>query len=243
MIAETQNPLAITDLALVKQKVSFASFEFEVGGLDDHLHRMRDRGLDYWQCTVIYFHTHPAIGASPSGLDDDIFEKAFCNRGLPGCCPPWAGQFIRSRTGENHFMLAFNPEFGPQAKITCPVVIDPSIPIKSTDEAAWEEEFTALVSEKPIPIRWVSAGNSGKERSSFFDKEVGSGNEPGSDLDYVPARLRRKTLDDLRQSDLDKLDHLFDKDPDSELFLPREIINKRKVLEDSDNPEVYRDGN
>lgn len=227
LVAEGDDPLSITDFALVKQTTSHASFEFDDDGLTDYMVKMFERKLDSWQCAHIYAHTHPVMSAAPSGTDDRVFLDKFCNREVPGCCPPWAGQFIRSRTAENYCRLAFNPENGPSVHIMVPVVIDPSIPFRAHDVEAWEAEYKELVTERTYSSRFAKSSNWGltgpsslsRSRSPiggspFFvrGEECSNVKDPNPNQDYIPPRDIDRLPQHYRPEDSDYTPSIDDRD-------------------------------
>lgn len=97
-ITETDDPFLVTDFVMIKQYNQTAHVEFDDDALASYPIDMYDSGLDIHQCRRIWIHTHPNIGASPSGTDDNTFRDHF-----DGC--DWSVMFIMAKGGNTSALL------------------------------------------------------------------------------------------------------------------------------------------
>lgn len=71
-ITKPEDPLYVTDFALVKQKVGAVSADIDPDGLADHVQKYLDMGIYPINCERVWCHTHPMTGessANPSAKD------------------------------------------------------------------------------------------------------------------------------------------------------------------------------
>ncbi len=183
LVSSKDDPLAIVDFALVEQRSSFASVKFTENGIADYYAKMSEQGYQPDQCARIWAHTHPAMPATPSSgssSDETTFRESFCNVGVPGCCPPWAGMFIRSATGDNYFRIAYNPPGGIPIQFVCPVVVDPAIPFNKYDPELWEAEASELITK-------ISISRSSSKTAIHYSDHGAAWSDRNEDLGRLPA--------------------------------------------------------
>ena len=137
-ITEVDNPLFITDIAILKQTVSWGSTELDDEAVADHFDDQVDLGRRPENFARIWVHTHPAISANPSSTDLNTFDDAF------GSCD-WSVMFIVDKQNDVHARLRFKT--GPKGYISLPVEIDYSKPFQATDHEGWQAEYKAKVSK------------------------------------------------------------------------------------------------
>lgn len=177
LISSSKDPLEVIDFILVKQRASAASFEFDDDGLTDFYHDMAKAKIAPWRCLRLWAHTHPIMSANPSGVDENIFATKFLNKKVPGCNQPWAGMFIRSKTSENYFRLAYNLPDTPLFQVICEVAIDTSLPFQASDPDKWMKEVKSLVS-----VRTIAYATPSKEFQKYATMDIGIPDKPQSQL-------------------------------------------------------------
>jgi proteasome lid subunit RPN8/RPN11 len=136
------DPLYITEFHTIKQECSSVSVEFDDVALADFMEDQVDRGLTPDRFLRLWIHTHPDIGANPSGTDEATFEKKF------GDCSH-AVMFILAKGGETYARLRVDG-FG---ETTIPVEVDWSAwpedagPVADSVQA-WADELKANVKRR-----------------------------------------------------------------------------------------------
>lgn len=121
---------------MVKQEVSCASVEFDDQAVSDLFNDCFDEGIHPYQCGRVWMHTHPSGVTSPSGTDEQTFEKVF------GSCD-WAVMLIFPKgAAKPYCCLQFNGVVSHRVEI--PVEILPY----EADTAEWEAEVAANVTEE-----------------------------------------------------------------------------------------------
>lgn len=71
-ITKLDDPLYVTEFALVKQKVNAASSDCDPEGMVDHICLYMEKGIPPLNCERVWFHSHPMTGensANPSAKD------------------------------------------------------------------------------------------------------------------------------------------------------------------------------
>ena len=135
-IADTDDPLFITDLVTVKQQVTCASVKFDDQAVADFFDAQVDAGLNPQQFSRLWLHSHPGESPEPSPVDEETFERVF------GSCD-WACMFIVGTTGKTYARLRFGVGPGGEGEIS--VEVDDSAPFRGSDHEAWEVEYQANV--------------------------------------------------------------------------------------------------
>lgn len=142
-ITATEDPLLITDFRLVKQECTAGSFDLDPDDGVEFMELMADAGLMPWQYSNILIHTHPGNSPSPSGPDEDNFEKSFSH-------PNWAIMFIIADGGATYCRVKIN--VGPGVIKEIKVAVDWSMPFNGSDTQNWNAEYTDKVIKKKIHI-------------------------------------------------------------------------------------------
>ena len=137
-ITQTNDPLLVTDLQLVKQTCTVASVGFDDRAVAEFFDQQVDRGLRPAQFARIWVHTHPGNSAQPSSVDEETFDRVFGPT-------EWAAMVILARGGQTYCRLQFH--VGPGGGLVIPVRIDYSQPFDASDQAAWKSEFEANVKD------------------------------------------------------------------------------------------------
>lgn len=114
-ISASNDPLVIEEFALVPQRASIATVEFDDAAVADHADRYADAGVEPNRSLRVWIHTHPGESATPSSIDEETFARSF-----GGC--DWAAMLIQGRGEENYCRLRFNA--GPGGEVVVPVVFD-----------------------------------------------------------------------------------------------------------------------
>lgn len=137
-LTETDDPLLITDIVLVKQECTSATLEFDTKDSMEFVEKMTDRGLSPFQHSNIFWHSHPGNCPNPSIIDENNFNTNFSH-------PDWAIFFIIARGGATYCRVRHN--IGPGIEVTIPTEVDYSIPFPASDKIAWEAEYKDKVTE------------------------------------------------------------------------------------------------
>jgi hypothetical protein len=135
-ISDPQDPLAITDVALIPQRATSVSVAFDDAAVADYFDQQIDAGLRPEQFARVWLHTHPGDSALPSSKDEETFARVFGN------CD-WAVMGILSRGGTTFARLRFSA--GPSGELRIPVEVDFSLPFPASDPEAWRAEYRRCV--------------------------------------------------------------------------------------------------
>lgn len=149
-IADPDNLLKIVDFITVKQTASCATFEMEDDGVSDFALNMVEKGLKPEQFMRVWLHTHPGNFCTPSGTDEECF-----NRWFGGC--DWAVMCILAKDDKMSARLRFNT--GPRAEIELPVKVDYDMDFPASDRESWEEEYKANIEKEVYTVTY--GGRSG----------------------------------------------------------------------------------
>jgi len=135
-ITEPDDLLLVTDVAIVKQRVSGMSVCFDDAAVADFFDSQVEAGRKPETFARIWVHTHPSNMPEPSRIDEETFERVF-----GGC--DWAVMFIIDREGQTSARIRFNAGPGAQGKL--PVSVDYSRDFPGSDRARWMVEYRAHV--------------------------------------------------------------------------------------------------
>jgi|GEM_PF-3443349 len=103
-VCEDENdPLLITELHIPKQEVTSVTVEMDDDSINEMIEDYVDEGLQPNQCGRIWLHTHPDIGATPSGVDEKTFKEVFGEYS-------WAIMGILAKGGETYARLHIGPQ-------------------------------------------------------------------------------------------------------------------------------------
>ena len=137
-ITQAHDLLFVTDIVLVKQKVTAVSVSFEDESVANFFEDQVEAGRQPQQFARIWLHTHPCDSPQPSGTDESTFARVF------GSCD-WAVMFIVAQDGSTYARLRFNAGPGGETKI--PVCIDYGFEFDASDFELWQQHYKANVTE------------------------------------------------------------------------------------------------
>lgn len=137
----------IQDIVLVKQSVSTVSVDLDmIWWADKQVELFERQGIEPWQ-TSCWLHTHPAGVKKPSATDEQTMNNSFGSW-------DFAVMIILTKDDCFYGRVDFNHEFTNGLKqrfrMECPIEVDwtdlAGDPVTPELMAAWEREFTELVS-------------------------------------------------------------------------------------------------
>ena len=131
----------MTDVALVKQKVTAVSVSFNDDAVADFFEDQVEAGKQPEQFARIWLHTHPGNSPQPSCTDESTFQRVF------GLCD-WSIMAIIAQDGSTYARLRFNA--GPGGEIKIPVCIDYNCEFNASDLEIWQQQYLANVVEDNI---------------------------------------------------------------------------------------------
>jgi len=137
-ITQAEDLLFVTDVVLVKQKVTCVSISFEDESVADFFENQVEAGKQPEQFARLWLHTHPGDLPEPSGTDESTFARVF------GSCD-WAIMFIVAQNGSTFARLRFNA--GPGGEVKIPVCVDYSYEFDAADFEVWKQQYKANVVE------------------------------------------------------------------------------------------------
>ena len=137
-ITQAEDLLFVTDVVLVKQKVTCVSISFEDESVADFFEDQVEAGRQPEQFARLWLHTHPGDSPEPSGTDESTFARVF------GSCD-WAIMFIVAQNGSTFARLRFNA--GPGGEVKIPVCVDYSYEFDAADFEVWKQQYKANVIE------------------------------------------------------------------------------------------------
>ena len=135
-VAAGDDPLLIGDVALIRQRCSVATVEFDDEAVADYFDRQVDAGRKPEQFARVWIHTHPGDSAAPSSIDEQTFDRVF------GRCG-WSVMFILARGGRSYARLQYHG--GPAAAVRIPVEVDFTAEFAASDQAAWQQQYRECV--------------------------------------------------------------------------------------------------
>ena len=135
-ITEPDDLLYMTDFITIKQDATIASISLDDNAVADFFESQVDAGRKPEQFFRVWVHTHPGNSPTPSGTDEETFQRVF------GKCE-WAVMCIVAEEGKVYARLCFN--IGPGGQILIPVEVDYSQTFQASDQEAWEAEYKANI--------------------------------------------------------------------------------------------------
>ncbi len=184
-IADSDDLLFVTDIVLVKQKVTCVSVCFEDESVANYFEDQVDAGRKPEQFARIWCHSHPGTSPQPSSRDENTFERVF------GSCD-WAVMFIIATDGKSYARLRFNT--GPGSEIQIPVCVDYGVEFKEADFNSWKKEYHQNVIEESA-IK-VSCGP--KEVEQVFGSEsIITGQDIIDEIDQMDPAEREMLMEEL----------------------------------------------
>ncbi len=176
-ITEAENLLFVTDVVLVKQKVTAVSVSFEDESVADFFEDQVEAGRKPEQFARIWLHTHPGDSPEPSVTDEATFARVF------GSCD-WAIMCIIAQNASTFARLRFNA--GPGGEVKIPVCVDYSCEFDAADFEIWQQQYLANVTEDTIfNLTNKSKKKNQDEESDIFGGEDFSGMASFSDHDLL----------------------------------------------------------
>lgn len=131
-ITSKEDPLLVSDIAMVPQKCTSTTIKFDDDGLSNHIEEMYDQGVEPEQCMRIWIHTHPGDSPTPSTTDEDTFIRVFgkCN---------WAVMFILAKGGDTYARSSFSAGAGGEFEID--TLIEWDCEFDAADHESWSVEY------------------------------------------------------------------------------------------------------
>jgi len=159
-LTETDDPLLITDLRMIKQVCTSISVDFDKDDSIAFVEEMADKNIPLWSCQSVFIHSHPGDSPCPSQADEENFRDNFS---IANC----SIFYIIARSGKDYARMRFNVPPGMDVDIK--TRIDYSVPFKASNHEAWEKEYDEKVIEKKYEIIPDDFANS-KVFGSGFEK-------------------------------------------------------------------------
>ena len=159
-ITQADDLLFITDVVLVKQKVTAVSVSFEDDSVADLFEDQVEAGRKPEQFARIWLHTHPGDSPDPSMTDESTFARVF-----GGC--DWAVMFIVGRNSNTYAILRFN--VGPGGEVKIPVCIDYNCQFEAADFELWKQQYLAnAVEDTTFSLIGKPKTKSKEQKGDFF---------------------------------------------------------------------------
>ena len=166
-LSSSQNPLYLEDVLVIRQRATPVTVGFDDHAVADLFDEMADAGISPSRFARIWLHTHPGSSVTPSGTDEDTFQRCF-----GGC--DWAVMAILGRTGRTYARLRFNA--GPGTSVIIPTAVDWADwhDLACNEELSfriddWRREYSSLV--EADEFRWggesFATGSSSPTSSGF----------------------------------------------------------------------------
>jgi len=131
-LTDPDDPLLVIDLLTLKQEVSAASVCFDDEAVADLFDQQVDAGIKPDRFARVWLHTHPGDSPSPSGTDEQTFDRVF-----RGC--DWAVMFILAKGGQAYARLRFNA--GPGGELELDTEVDYGVPFNGSDVEGWRADY------------------------------------------------------------------------------------------------------
>lgn len=158
-ISYDDDPLLISDFALVKQKASKASFDFDDIGLGNFNTDMMLKGLSADHFFRVWIHTHPG-GPTPSSVDYGTLNECFKSA-------PWTVMFIVGT--DNKYTAKLRLQTPTKCEIDIQMKIDYNTRYPGTDEEAWEAELKEKVTKETLTYTGTRVYRSGTDLYDEYD--------------------------------------------------------------------------
>lgn len=141
-ITRPDDLLFVTDVVIVKQKVTVVSVSFDDSSVADFFEHQVELQRKPEQFARLWLHTHPGESPNPSMTDEATFERVF------GKCD-WSVMFILAQNGASYARLHFKA--GPGGDLKIPVYIDYSGEFEASDFKGWTQQYKDNVA-KEAPV-------------------------------------------------------------------------------------------
>lgn len=160
----------VVDFIMPKQRCTSVTVKFDDYGLLQLYEDLHDQKIDNGQFVPWWAHTHPGNSASPSGVDEETFQRVYGDMNV-------AMMFILARGGETYCRLRCNMAGGIGFDVDCPVTTDFSIDSLGwgdKEKAEWDKEYDNYVIKEPY-----SGGYSGSSTNYYGYGSPSSYQGPG----------------------------------------------------------------
>ena len=131
-ISNADDLLLVEDIQLVEQACSVVSVEFDDDSVADFFDLQVDAGRQPEQFARIWIHTHPGASPTPSGTDEETFDRCFSG-------VDWAVMHIIAEEGNTYTRARFNVGPGTDRRLRCRTEFDHEFP--ATDHEGWFMEY------------------------------------------------------------------------------------------------------
>ena len=138
-ISSSDDLMLIEDFVLVKQETTSVSIKFDDESVADFFDDQVDAGLKPSEFARVWIHTHPGSGATPSGVDEETFQRVFGGA-------DFSVMFILAQSGTTFARIQFNA--GPGGFQTIEDEVDYLCEFDGSDFEAWKTEYTENVMAK-----------------------------------------------------------------------------------------------
>lgn len=136
------DPLLVEDVRLLRQTCTATTVRFADEAVADYFDEQVDRGLEPKRFARIWLHTHPGSSPSPSGTDEETFQRAFGGA-------DWSLMFILAKGGATYARLRFG--VGPGGELELPVAVDYAASFSASNRSAWEAEYALCIEPEVQP--------------------------------------------------------------------------------------------
>lgn len=158
-ITKPDDLLFVTDLVLVRQKVTVVSVSFEDSSVADFFEQQVELKRKPEQFARIWLHTHPGDSPNPSMTDEETFDRVF------GSCD-WSVMFILAQDGSSYARLHFKA--GPGGDLKLPVYVDYGHEFDAADFKSWAEQYKANIIKDIIVTPFKEPPAKPKEQPDIF---------------------------------------------------------------------------
>ncbi len=212
-ITEADNLLFVTDIVLVKQKVTAVSVSFDDNSVADFFDEQVELGRQPQQFARIWLHTHPGNSPEPSCTDEETFSRVF------GSCD-WSVMAIVAQGGKTYARLRFSA--GPGGGIMIPVSVNYNCDFKAADINDWKAQYQSNVVEDNSFIR-----TSGRRNSVFsqLDGEDYFGCDGSEGLGLVTGE--------------DVFDEIDSMDPTERAYFMEELSTRSEFWDEYESEVLY----
>ena len=138
IITDPEDQFYIGDFQTVKQVCTAASVKFDDEAVADFVEDQIDLKREPWQVMRVWMHTHPGFSPTPSGTDEETFERAFGD-------PDWAIMLIISKDRKYYARLRMTLKSGSNVEVPVEMRIDYTRDFQAADSAAWRKEYNANI--------------------------------------------------------------------------------------------------
>lgn len=182
-MAETDDPLLLTDIFLPEQECTMTTVELDGQSLLDYRANCRLAGLSEKHSFRVWIHTHPNMSAKPSSTDETTYNELFGGA-------DWGIMLIVSKTGDTYARVRYGGD-GPQADAELAIVVDYSASFGESNHDDWEAIYYCAVTKRIYTPpansggKWVSnkAVTPASTTLATFPPAVGTGWQPRAEAE------------------------------------------------------------